>query len=425
MKFPLQANDILRNYANILYLSGGITAGCLIGFLFGSQVERIKFIGDIFLNLLFTAIIPLVFFTIASSIANLQRSEHLGKLFGIVAAVFLATVIISAAVMMSVMLMFPVAQDDTLRHMATQAAIDNPVSSIGGSNTPTTSLAQVLTVSDFSELMARKNMLALILFSLLVGFATLRAGEKGQAFADFLNSANEVMKQLLSLIMKIAPLGLGAYFAYQVGVFGPQLVGVYVRPLALYYITCAAYFVIFFSLYAYFAAGKHGVIIFWKNNLTPSMTAIGTCSSIATIPANLLGAEKMMVPAYIRNIVIPLGAPIHKDGSSMSSIIKLAVLFAMFGKDFSAPEMLFAIFGITVLVSIVAGGIPNGGYIGEVFAITAFGFPMEQALPVAMVIGTLVDPIATLLNANGDVIASMMVTRIAEGKHWLSSRLPS
>lgn len=423
MKFALQANDILRNYANILYLLIGITTGCVIGFLFENQVENIKFIGDIFLNLLFTAIIPLVFFTIASSIANLQSSERLGKLFTIVAAVFLTTVIISAAVMMLVMLAFPIAQDDTLRNMAAQAALDNPVSS--NSNTSTTGLAQVLTVNDFSELMARKNMLALILFSLLVGFATLRAGEKGKAFATFLNSANEVMKQLLAIIMKIAPLGLGAYFAYQVGVFGPQLIGVYAHPLALYYITCAAYFVIFFSLYAYFSAGKQGVTVFWKNNLTPSMTAIGTCSSIATIPANLLGAEKMMVPAYIRNIVIPLGAPIHKDGSSMSSIIKLAVLFAMFGKDFSAPEMLFAIFGITVLVSIVAGGIPNGGYIGEVFAITAFGFPMEQALPVAMVIGTLVDPIATLLNANGDLIASMMVTRIAEGKHWLNSRLPS
>lgn len=423
MKFALQAKDILRNYANILYLLIGITTGCVIGFLFGNQVESIKFIGDIFLNLLFTAIIPLVFFTIASSIANLQSSERLGKLFAIVAAVFLTTVIISAAVMMLVMLAFPIEQDDTLRNMAAQAALDNPVSS--NSNTSTTGLAQVLTVNDFSELMARKNMLALILFSLLVGFATLRAGEKGKAFATFLNSANEVMKQLLAIIMKIAPLGLGAYFAYQVGVFGPQLIGVYAHPLALYYVTCAAYFFIFFSLYAYFSAGKQGVTVFWKNNLTPSMTAIGTCSSIATIPANLLGAEKMMVPAYIRNIVIPLGAPIHKDGSSMSSIIKLAVLFAMFGKDFSAPEMLFAIFGITVLVSIVAGGIPNGGYIGEVFAITAFGFPMEQALPVAMVIGTLVDPIATLLNANGDLIASMMVTRIAEGKRWLSSRLAS
>lgn len=412
--------NLLKNYTSILLLLGGIGIGSLVGFIYGNRVESIKFIGDIFLNLLFTAIIPLVFFTIASSIANLKKTDSLGKLFGIVSGVFLATVLISAAVMMSVMLMFPVAHDATLSAMAQQALLDNPANN---NHSAGTSITQVLTVNDFFELMARKNMLALILISLLVGFATLRAGEKGKAFASFLDSANEVMKQLLELIMKIAPLGLGAYFAYQVGVFGPQLLGVYVQPLALYYATCAAYFVIFFSLYAYLAAGRLGLKTFWKNNLTPALTAVGTCSSIATIPANLLAAEKMHIPDYVRNIVIPLGAPIHKDGSSMSSIIKLALLFAMFGKDFSAPSMIVAILGITVLVSIVEGGIPNGGYIGEVFAITAFGFPMEQALPVAMVIGTLVDPIATLLNANGDLVSSMLVTRIAEGKDWLSSKL--
>lgn len=416
----VNSSSLLKNYASILLLLGGICIGSAVGFIYGNRIESIKFIGDIFLNLLFTAIIPLVFFTIASSIANLQRTDSLGKLFGIVSGVFLATVLVSAAVMTAVMLMFPIAHDATLSAMAQQALLDNPANS---NHSAGTSITQVLTVNDFFELMARKNMLALILISLLVGFATLRAGEKGKAFASFLDSANEVMKQLLELIMKTAPLGLGAYFAYQVGVFGPQLLGVYVQPLALYYATCAAYFVIFFSLYAYMAAGKLGLTIFWKNNLTPALTAVGTCSSIATIPANLLAAEKMHIPDYVRNIVIPLGAPIHKDGSSMSSIIKLALLFAMFGKDFSAPTMLLAIMGITVIVSIVEGGIPNGGYIGEVFAITAFGFPMEQALPVAMVIGTLVDPIATLLNANGDLVSSMLVTRIAEGKDWLTSRL--
>ncbi|MFZ6819172.1 dicarboxylate/amino acid:cation symporter [Undibacterium sp. Ji22W] len=423
-KVVTESTSTLRNYASILLLLGGICLGSLVGFLFGNKVEGIKFLGDIFLNLLFTAIIPLVFFTIASSIANLQKTEHLGKLFGIVAGVFLLTVLISAAVMTSVMLLFPIDQDNTLRTMVAQALIDNPASA-HSAVTPSggASLTQVLTVNDFFELMARKNMLALILISLLVGFATLRAGEKGRVFAQFLDSANEVMKQLLEMIMKTAPLGLGAYFAYQVGVFGPQLLGVYVHPLALYYATCLAYFVIFFSLYAYLAAGRLGLRVFWQNNLTPALTAVGTCSSIATIPANLLAAEKMRIPDYVRNIVIPLGAPIHKDGSSMSSIIKLALLFAMFGKNFSAPEMLLAIMGITVVVSVVEGGIPNGGYIGEVFAITAFGFPMEQALPVAMVIGTLVDPIATLLNANGDLVSSMMVTRIVEGKDWLSSRL--
>ena len=416
----VNSSNLLQNYASILLLLGGICIGSLVGFIFGNQVESIKFIGDIFLNLLFTAIIPLVFFTIASSIANLQKTDRLGKLFGIVSGVFLATVLISAAVMTAVMLIFPIAHDATLSAMAQQALLDNPANN---NQSAGTSITQVVTVNDFFELMARKNMLALILISLLVGFATLRAGEKGKAFAGFLDSGNEVMKQLLELIMKTAPLGLGAYFSYQVGVFGPQLLGVYVQPLSLYYLTCTAYFVIFFSLYAYLAAGQLGLKVFWKNNLTPALTAVGTCSSIATIPANLLAAEKMHIPDYVRNIVIPLGAPIHKDGSSMSSIIKLALLFAMFGKDFSAPTTLLAIIGITVLVSIVAGGIPNGGYIGEVFAITAFGFPMEQALPVAMVIGTLVDPIATLLNANGDLVSSMLVTRIAEGKDWLSSRL--
>jgi Na+/H+-dicarboxylate symporter len=76
--------------------------------------------------------------------------------------------------------------------------------------------------------------------------------------------------------------------------------------------------------------------------------------------------------------------------------------------------------GITVIVSVVEGGIPNGGYIGEILAITVYGFPMEQALPAAMIIGTLVDPMATLLNANGDLVSAMMVTRISEGKKWLS-----
>jgi Na+/H+-dicarboxylate symporter len=127
----------------------------------------------------------------------------------------------------------------------------------------------------------------------------------------------------------------------------------------------------------------------------------------------------MKIPNHIRNVAIPLGAPLHKDGSAMSSIIKIAVLFTIFGKDFTNPQNLLIALGITIIVSVVEGGIPNGGYIGEVLAITVYGFPMEQALPVAMIVGTLVDPLATLLNANGDLVASMMITRISEGKKWL------
>lgn len=410
----IRSGGFLKNYKSIMLLLGGILAGSVLGLVFGKEVEVLKPLGDIFLNLLFTAIIPLVFFTISASIATLEKTEKLGKLFLIVIGVFLFTVLVSAILMVAGVLIFPIHQDIIISKIPLEIVAENSTGS---------QITQLLTAGDFYELLSRKNMLALILFSFLVGFASLQSGEKGNDFSRFLRSGNEVMKHLLHIIMQTAPVGLGAYFAYQVGIFGPQLFGAYAKPLGLYYAVCAFYFIVFFSLYAYMAGGKLGFKVFWKNNITPSLTAIGTCSSIATIPANLEGAEKMNIPAHIRNVVIPLGAPLHKDGSSMSSIIKIAVIFAMFGKDFTDPITILTALGITVVVSVVEGGIPNGGYIGEILAITVYGFPMEQALPAAMIIGTLVDPMATLLNANGDLISAMLVARIAEGKKWLSEKV--
>src|SRR6218665_1111365 len=401
--------NFLQNYSSILWLLGGIIIGSIFGLVFGEDVLIIKPLGDIFLNLLFTAIIPLIFFTIGSSIANLERTEKLGKLFVIMLLFFLTTILISAIVMICAVYLFPIHEDIAIA----KVPFEEVTSESAGDQ-----IAKLLTANDFFELLSRKSMLALIIFSFLVGFATLQSGEKGSAFKSFLDSGNEVMKQLLNIIMKFAPIGLGAYFAYQVGIFGPQLLGVYAKPMAVYYGACIFYFFVFFSLYAFVAGGKRAFKVFWRNNITPSLTAVGTCSSIATIPANLEAAEKMGIPAHVRNLVIPLGAPLHKDGSSMSSILKITFLFAMVGKDFSDPMTILLALGITVIVSIVEGGIPNGGYIGEILAITVYGFPMEQALPVAMIIGMLVDPIANLLNANGDVICSMMVLRFSEKTKW-------
>jgi Na+/H+-dicarboxylate symporter len=401
--------NFLKSYSSVLLLLGGIIIGSIFGLVFKEKVVVIKPVGDIFLNLLFTAIIPLVFFTITSSIANLERTEKLGKLFVIMIAVFLGTLLISAMVMIIAVYFFPIHENIIITKI--------PLEKIQSGNVGD-QIAQLLTTNDFYELLSRKSMLALIIFSFLIGFATLQSGEKGNAFKSFLDSGNEVMKQLLTMIMKLAPIGLGAYFAYQVSYYGPQLFGVYAKPLGVYYVACIFYFFVFFSLYAFVAGGKKAFKVFWSNNITPSLTAIGTCSSIATIPANLDAAEKMGIPKHVRNLVIPLGAPLHKDGSSMSSILKITFLFAMFGKDFTSPSTILLALGITVIVSIVEGGIPNGGYIGEVLAITVYGLPMEQALPVAMILGTLVDPIATLLNANGDVISSMMVSRFSEKTKW-------
>lgn len=408
-----QKSGFLKNYSNIIQLLIGIISGTVLGLALGKKVEILKPLGDIFLNLLFTAVIPLIFFAISSSVANMSKERKMGKVMFITFLVFVGTVFISALLTVFAVWLFPLPK--TIE-TAVKVVEDIQTQSFGEQAT------SLLTVNEFYELFSRKSMLAFIIFSLLIGFATSRGGETAVPFKKFLIAGDEVMKQFLILIMKIAPVGLGAYFAYQIGVFGPQLFGTYAHSMAIYYGLALFYFIVFFSLYAFFAAGIQGIKVYWKNNIIPSLTALSTCSSIATVPANLTAARSMKIPEHISSLIIPLGAPLHKDGSSISAIIKIAAVFAIMGKDFTEPTTILIALGLTVILSTVEGGIPNGGYIAEIMIMTVYNFPVEM-LPVVMIIGTLVDPMATLLNATGDTVSAMLVTRFTEGKNWLKNAI--
>jgi Na+/H+-dicarboxylate symporter len=400
-------NNWIKNYSGMIWLLTGIITGSIAGMVFGKDAEIIKPVGDIFLNLLFVAVIPLVFFCIASAIANLADAQKLGRIIGIMSLTFLVTVLIAALMTIAAVWLFPI-------HQQTTGVAG--IAQYTGKRLSGDQVTQLFTTSEFFELLSRKNMLAMIIFAILVGFGTLKAGEKGKGFAQFLNAGSEVFQQVFVLIMKAAPIGLGAYFAYQVAVFGPSLFGTYAHTLGIGYGVSIFYYAVAFSFYAFVAGGIKGIKTYWRNNIIPSATAIGTCSSIATIPANLVAAKKMGVSDVITGITIPLGGTLHKEGSSISSILKMAVVFAMFGRGFNGPEVILLALGMTVLVSVVEGGIPNGGYVGEILFISAYGLPPE-ALPPAIIIGTLIDPVATLLNATGDTAAAMMINRFVNGKN--------
>lgn len=401
-------NIFLQNYGSIILLIIGILVGSILGIYLPNIVPYIKPIGDIFLNLLFVAVIPLVFFAISSSVANIEGTNQLGKIIGAMTGVFLLGVLISACATIAVLYFFPL--DAPMVPTGSELLDNNP------DDTWSDKMVRFLTVSEFGKLLSRENMLALVIFSFLVGIATRKSSAVAQPFLSFLNAGNEVMKNLLILIMKISPIGLGAYFAYQVSSLGPQLFGFYAKPLGLYYLFGTCYFFVGFTVFAFIANGKYGITSYWKNNIVPTLTALGSCSSLATMPANLLAAKKIGVPDTIANVVIPLGTTLHKQGSSISSIFKIYVAFLLIGKDFFDPMTLVMSLGITVLVSVVAGGIPNGGYIGEMLMISVLDLPIE-AVPAVMIIGTLVDPLATILNSTGDTVASMLVTKFTGNKY--------
>ena len=384
--------------------------GSLLGLFLKERAAFFKAFGDIFLNLLFCAVVPLVFFSISSAVASMSSGRRLGKILLAMLATFVLTGTLASLLMITAVKAFPPARGIQIELQAPEASEKVE---------PGETLVRTFTVSDFRDLLSKKSMLALIIFSVLVGLGTAHAGERGAAFRQFLTSGNAVFSNVIGLIMYYAPIGLGAYFAYLAGVFGPQLFGSYFRAMALYYPLAFGYFIIAFSFYAYLASGAGGVRRFWRNILPTSLTALATGSSVAAIPLNLDAAQKNGVPEDIREVVIPIGATIHMDGSCLSAVLKIALLFGIFQMDFAGPGTLLATLAVALLSGTVMSGIPSGGFLGEILIVTLYGFPLE-ALPIISLIGVLVDPPATMVNAVGDNVSSMMVARLLGGPRWMA-----
>lgn len=279
-----------------------------------------------------------------------------------------------------------------------------------------------LTVNDFSGLMSRKNMLPIIVFAIMSGLAVASSGGEESPAGKLLNNLNSIIMKMVDMIMKFAPIGLGAYFANLVGEFGPQLIGDYGRTMLIYYPMCLVYVAIFFPAYAYFAGGKLGVKRMLKHIFSPAVTAFATQSSVATLPVNMEACKGIGVPEDISNIVLPMGATMHMDGSVLSAITKIAFLFGVFQMPFTGVGTYAMAIAVAILSAFVLSGAPGGGLVGEMLIVSLFGFPAE-AFPLIATIGFLVDPAATCLNASGDTIASMIVTRMVEGKDWLSKQV--
>jgi Na+/H+-dicarboxylate symporter len=402
----------LKSYGFSLLLIVSIILGAGLGIVFKKDAVMFKPLGDIFLNLLFTVIIPLVFFSISSAVASMTNIRRLGRILSVMVLIFVGTGIIASLVMIAAVILYPPAAGVGI---PLHTAVD--VQHLKASD----QIVRAFTVSDFPHLLSKNNMLALIVFSILTGLATSAVGEKGKAFAGFLVSANEVMMKLVSFIMYYAPIGLCAYFAYLVGAFGPELLGSYARAMTLYYPTALAYYILAFTLYAFLAGRACGVKKFWRNIIPPSLTALATGSSMATIPSNLQAADTIGVPRDISEVVIPIGATIHMEGSCLAAVLKIAFLFGIYQMPFSGVEPILTALGIALLTGVVVSGIPGGGTIGELLILSLYGFPPE-AFPLITMIGTLVDAPATMINAVGDNVAGMMVARVLGGKEWMETQ---
>lgn len=408
----MNKKSIWKSYRFSIILIGAIILGSFIGGHFGKRAMALKPLGDLFINGMFTIVVPLVMVTISSSIASMKDMVRLKSILKNLLFVFVSTGAVAAVIILIVVKVFPPAQGINLSLHTAEAFKPFQTGD---------QIVKAITVSDFPELISRKNMMPLIIFSIVLGLCINMVGEKARMLSQGLEALAEVFLKMIGLLMYYAPIGLGAYFAALVGEYGSELVGSYTRAMLIYYPLCLAYFFFMFPVYGYIAGGREGLRAM-KNLISPALTSIATQSSIATLPVNLEAAKKIGVPKDIREIILPIGATAHMDGTVFSSILKISFLFGVFNIPFEGIGVYVSAIILSILGGVVMSGVPGGGLIGEMLLVTMYGFPPE-AFPIVATIGYLVDPPATLINATGDTVAAMLVTRIVEGKDWIKRNL--
>lgn len=404
------SRSFFRTYGFLGAMLLSIMLGCTVGALW-PQAACLAPLGTIFINLMFCIVVPLVFCSLASSIACMKSPRRAGKIMGVTLAVFVITGLIAALIMLLAMRLYPPVPVPW--EHAAAGTIDEPIG-----------LAQLIvnffTVEDFAALLSRRAMLPLIIFSVLTGFGVNLSGGPECLTARVLQDMTNCLLKVVSLISYYAPIAFFGFFASLVATYGAQITAAYGRAMIVYYPLCLAYALIAFPLYARFGGGRAGVSVMRRHILRPAVTALGTCSSVATIPTNLEAAEDSGVPREVSDLVLPLGATMHMDGSCFSCVLKIAFLFGVFGIPFEGAELFVKILLVAVFSSVAMSGIPGGGYIGEYIICTLF-FPTQMAIayPIAVTIGNLVDPPATMINSAGDYVVSFIVARFTDGRDWL------
>lgn len=411
---------IIKNYKSTIILLGFILLGAVVGLVWGEGASVLSPLGDIFLNLLFVVIVPLIFLSIATAIYKMKQPKRMGKILITTFIMFLVTSIVAVLIGVVSTYSFKLVKSEDGELIKEELFVDEYNEDANVSLNMLEKAKEMLTVNDFSKLLSKDNIIALIVVSILVGFSMHMAGEKAEPVYKFMESCNEIVNNLIKLIMYYAPIGLGCYFASLIGTFGGEIAVGYLRTFVIYLVVALFFYFVIYTIFAYIGGGKLGVKMFWRNIFPATVTALGTCSSAASMPVNIDCSKKMGISEDIVDTTVSLGTSFHKDGSVIGSVFKIMFLVYLFN-DLGEISV-FKIMGIAIIATLLVTAVPiGGGTISEMLIITMLGYPVAT-LPILTIIATIIDPPATVLNVVGDSASAMLTSRVVDGRKWLKEK---
>jgi Na+/H+-dicarboxylate symporter len=374
--------------------------GTVSGLAFGEQVLFLKPIGEIFLQLLIMAAIPLVFFNLIAGLMSVGNIKDFGRIGYKIMIYYLITTALAIIIGIAVMSVVNAGEGMELKEQ---------VPTNIGAMPDVGDLFRDMFPSNIFKSFADGNLVQIVVFAVLLGVAGLTLSDenriKFKSGADFLA---ELTRKLVELILRASPLGLGALMASTMAEYGGQILG----PLALFIL--AVYFgqFIMFLIYMLLLWMTKTVSLGWFLRKTSPVytTTIATTSSLASLAVSMDISEQVLkIPKHIFSFTLPLGAQFNKDGTAIMLSAVLIFTAQAVGVDFSLSEMVQIVI-VGLIVSEGSGGIPGGGLVVAMLFARAFNLPLE----IVAILGgiyRLIDMGNTTINVMGDLVGTLIIAK--------------
>ncbi|MEP4534972.1 MAG: dicarboxylate/amino acid:cation symporter [Cyclobacteriaceae bacterium] len=375
--------------------------GSVLGLIFRDQILFVKPIGEIFLQLLIMAAIPLVFFNLLSGLTAIGTVQSFGKIgLKVIVYYFFST---AMAITVGIGIM-----SWTEAGVGMQMKGDVPDDI--GQMPDIGSLLMGMVPTNIVRSFAEGNLIQIVVFAILLGVVVLNlpSGKK-EWFQDGFERIAELMRKLVELILKASPLGLGALMAATFAEYGSGIVGSLTMFIGSVYL--GQFIMVVFYVIILKFIGRISPVWFFKQTSALYATTVATCSSLASLAVSLdIAEEKLKLPKKIFSFTLPLGAQFNKDGTSIMLSAILIFTAQAVGLEFSIGQMVQIVI-VGLLISEGSTGIPGGGLVVAMLFAQAFNLPLEI---VAIVGGIyrLIDMGNTTVNCMGDMVATSIISRL-------------
>lgn len=395
--------DLLTKYNQLSFATRVLLwmlLGTVLGLWLGERILFIKPVGEIFLQLLIMAAIPLVFFNLIAGLSSVGNMKDFGRIGYKIMIYYLITTTVAIIIGISVM---------TLMNAGEGMALKDQVPDNIGTMPNVGDLMQQMFPTNIFKSFADGNLVQIVVFAVLLGVAGLTLSEqnrmKFKSGADFLA---ELTRKLVELILKASPLGLGALMASTMAEYGHAILG----PLALFILAVYIGQFFMFLIYMFLLWITRTAAPGWFLKKTSSVytTTVATTSSLASLAVSLEVSEQILrLPKHIFSFTLPLGAQFNKDGTAIMLSAVLIFTAQAVGIEFSLSEMVQIVI-VGLIVSEGSGGIPGGGLVVAMLFAQAFNLPLE----IVAILGgiyRLVDMGNTTINVMGDLVGTVIISK--------------